>query len=107
MSLFPARHDWEQARAAAHLESSMHEDMHAREIEPPLLLHAFPELIRSGPDDVDHIANDRPYLTTLGMRSYTTSGVIGRPSLGTVEKGGAVLDNLVDSFSTHLEMLGP
>lgn len=106
MSLFPARRDWERARSAARLDSSMHEDMHAGEIETSILLHAYPEIVRRGGPDPDHIADDRPYLTTLGMRGYTDSGVIGRPSLGAASKGSAVLDSLVTSFSTHLKMVG-
>ena len=33
------------------------------------------------------------------MRAYTTSGVIGRPSLGTAEKGAAALASLTKSFA--------
>jgi creatinine amidohydrolase len=39
------------------------------------------------------------------MGEYTRSGVIGRPSLATAEKGKAVLASLVDSFAAVLEVL--
>jgi creatinine amidohydrolase len=39
------------------------------------------------------------------MGEYTRSGVIGRPSLGSAEKGKAVLASLVDSFAAVLEIL--
>jgi hypothetical protein len=41
----------------------------------------------------------------LRMGEYTRSGVIGRPSLGSAEKGKAVLTSLVDSFAAVLEIL--
>ncbi|GAA3110758.1 creatininase family protein [Streptosporangium carneum] len=87
MALFPTREDWQQARAAAELAGSMHEDMHAGEIETSILLHACPEVIRPGYETADHVADDRRHLLTEGMRAYTETGVIGRPSLATAEKG--------------------
>jgi creatinine amidohydrolase/Fe(II)-dependent formamide hydrolase-like protein len=45
-------------------------------------------------ESADHEAASRRHLLTLGMAAYTTSGVIGRPSLGTAEKGKALLDSL-------------
>jgi len=44
-----------------------------------------------------------PYCT--GMVAYTTSGIIGRPSLATAAKGKAALDSLVASFADHLKTL--
>jgi creatinine amidohydrolase len=106
MSLFPHGSDWERARAEAALESSMHEDMHAGEIETSLLLHVAPHLVRPGNEGADFIANDRRFLLTVGMSGYTTSGVIGRPSLGTAEKGKALLSSLTHAFGDHLHALG-
>lgn len=105
MALFPSGDDWEEARESAGLASSMHEDMHAGEIETSILLHAHPELVRDGYEAADWVANDRRHLLTTGMGEYTRSGVIGRPSLGSAEKGKAVLASLVDSFASVLEML--
>jgi len=105
MTLFPHADDWQRARSEAQLESSMHEDMHAGEIETSLLLHVAPHLIRPGNKDADFVANDRRFLLTVGMSGYTTTGVIGKPSLGTAEKGKAILDSLTLSFADHLKIL--
>jgi creatinine amidohydrolase len=105
MALFPASADWTQARAYARLVSSGHEDMHAGEIETSILLHAHPELVREGYQAADWVADDRRHLLTTGMEEYTESGVIGRPSLGSAEKGKAVIASLVESFAAVLEIL--
>ena len=105
MALFPSGADWADARNAAHLVSSGHEDMHAGEIETSILLHAHPELVRDGYQGADWVADDRRHLLTIGMSEYTRSGVIGRPSLGTADKGKAVLAALVGSFAAVLEVL--
>ena len=39
------------------------------------------------------------------MSGYTTSGVIGRPSLGSAEKGKAVLASLIQAFADVLRVL--
>ncbi|GAA4182428.1 creatininase family protein [Streptosporangium oxazolinicum] len=104
MALFPSREDWNEARAAAGLTSSMHEDMHAGELETSLLLHACPEVIRPGYQSADWIADDRRHLLTRGMQAYTGSGVIGRPSLATAEKGEALLDSLTNGFGEVLNL---
>jgi Creatinine amidohydrolase len=77
----------------------------AGEIETSILLHAHPELVREGYHAADRVADDRRHLLTTGMGEYTRSGVIGRPSLATAEKGKAVLASLVDSFVSVLEIL--
>jgi creatinine amidohydrolase len=105
MALFPTGEDWKEARSAAGLGTSMHEDMHAGEIETSILLHAHPELVREGYESADWLANDRRLLLTQGMQAYTTNGVIGRPSLGTAGKGKAVLESLVHSFADVLKTL--
>ncbi|WP_440107443.1 creatininase family protein [Streptosporangium sp. H16] len=104
MALFPSREDWNEARSAAGLTSSMHEDMHAGELETSLLLHAYPEVIRAGYESSDWIADDRRHLLTKGMQAYTESGVIGRPSLATAEKGKALLDSLTTGFNEVLSL---
>lgn len=105
MALFPSGKDWADARQSARLVSSGHEDMHAGEIETSILLHAHPELVRDGYQTADWTADDRRHLLTTGMAEYTRSGVIGRPSLGSAEKGKAVLASLVDSFAPVLDIL--
>jgi creatinine amidohydrolase len=105
VALFPTVEIWAEARKAAGLVSSSHEDMHAGEIETSILLHAYPELVRDGYQSADWVVNDRRHLLTTGMQEYTRSGVIGRPSLGSAEKGKAVLASLVNSFANVLEVL--
>ncbi len=105
MALFPSAADWADARQSARLVSSAHEDMHAGEIETSILLHAHPDLVRDGYQAADWVADDRRHLLTTGMGEYTRSGVIGRPSLGSADKGKAVLASLVVSFAAVLEIL--
>ena len=106
LTLFPGRDDWERARDEAGLDSSGHDDMHAGEVETSILLHAAPELVGDGYHSADHAAPDRPFLLTLGMAGYTSTGVIGFPSLATAAKGQAVIASLVRSASHHLHALG-
>lgn len=105
MALFPSGADWTRARQAAGLVTSNHEDMHAGELETSILLHANPELVRDGYQGADWVADDRRHLLTTGLGEYTRSGVIGRPSLATAEKGKALLAALVDNFASVLEIL--
>lgn len=105
MALFPAAEDWETALVRAGVETSLLTDMHAGEIETSILLHAHPELIRPGYETSDFVADDRRHLLTLGMSAYTDSGVIGRPSLGSAEKGKRLLESLADSFGAYMSLL--
>lgn len=106
MGLFPLGPDWARARTDAGMRTGGHEDMHAGELETSLLLHVAPHLVRPGNEAADQVADDRPHLLTLGMAGYTTSGVVGRPSLGSAEKGRAALASLTGSFGQHLSALG-
>ncbi len=105
MALFPTGKDWADARQSAGLATSNHEDMHAGELETSILLHAHPELVRDGYQAADWTVDDRRHLLTTGMGEYTQSGVIGRPSLASAEKGKALLASLVESFASVLEIL--
>jgi creatinine amidohydrolase len=105
MVLYPGRDAWNRARIDAGLLTNGHEDMHAGELETSILLHAFPGVVREGNSAADHEASDRDHLLTLGMRGYTQSGVIGRPSLGTADKGKAILESLVTSFADQMRLL--
>jgi creatinine amidohydrolase len=102
MALFPGLADWRAAHAAAGLETSLDSDMHAGELETSLLLHAHPALVRPGYEGADHLADDRDHLLTHGLRPYTGSGVVGRPSLASAAKGRAVLEALVARFAGTL-----
>jgi len=105
MALFPSGADWTQARQSAGLVTTNHEDMHAGELETSILLYTNPELVRDGYHMADWVADDRRHLLTTGMGEYTRSGVIGRPSLATAEKGKALLASLGESFASVLEVL--
>jgi creatinine amidohydrolase len=105
MTLFPTREDWSAARRAAALESNSHDDMHAGELEVSILRHVAPDLLRPGVEESDHHASDRKLLLLHGMAAYTTSGVIGKPSDASADKGLRVLDSLTAAFREHLEAL--
>ncbi|KPI14634.1 Creatininase [Actinobacteria bacterium OK074] len=105
MALFPAAEDWESARERAGVETSLLSDMHAGEIETSILLHCHPELVRPGYESTDFVADDRRHLLTLGMSGYTESGVIGRPSLASAEKGQRLLAELVESFAAYFSLV--
>jgi creatinine amidohydrolase len=105
MILFPSRTDWDVARTAAGLVSTASEDMHAGELEVSLLLHGYPELVDDGYQGADWQANPRPHLLVTGMRGYTETGVIGRPSLASADKRRVVLESLARSFKDHLALL--
>ena len=98
IAVFPRAAEWEQARQDAGMETDGHEDMHAGELETSILLAFCPDMVRPGNETADWTADDRPHLLTLGMAGYTKSGVIGRPSLGTAEKGNAAVLSLVTAF---------
>ena len=102
LALFPGRDDWAFAREQAGIETSAYSDMHAGELETSILLHAHPDLIRPGYETADHLAEDRRHMLTLGLAPYTSSGVIGRPSLASAHKGELLLAGLVDSFRHYL-----
>ncbi|GLY48744.1 creatininase family protein [Lentzea sp. NBRC 102530] len=107
LALFPGRDDWAFAREKAGIETSAYSDMHAGELETSILLHAHPDLIRPGYETADHLAEDRRHMLTLGLAPYTSSGVIGRPSLASARKGELLLTGLVDSFRHYLDLFRP
>jgi creatinine amidohydrolase len=105
VAVFPSGADWAKAREHGGLQTGNHEDMHAGELETSILLATCPEVIRPGNETADWVADERPHLLMLGMAGYTTSGVIGRPSLGTKTKGEAVLASLVHSFKPLFDLM--
>ena len=103
--MFPSGADWDAARRAAGLSSSGHEDMHGGESETSILLHYQPDYVGPDWEAADHQADDRPDLLLLGMASYTKSGIIGRPSLASADKGEALVRALVAGLNPHLNLL--
>lgn len=102
MALFPSMECWDDVRAEVGLETTAYSDMHAGELETSILLHAHPDLIRPGYETADHLAEDRRHMLTLGLAPYTSSGVIGRPSLASARKGELLLAGLAESFGHYL-----
>jgi creatinine amidohydrolase len=105
MAPYLSNTDWTRARIAANMATNDHEDIHAGELEPSILLHTCPEWVRDGYQDADHTANERPDLLTTRMSAYTISGIIGQPSLATVPEGKAALVSLADSFAACIRLL--
>jgi creatinine amidohydrolase len=93
------------ARKAAGMVTDSHEDMHGGELETSILLHVVPELVREGYQDEDWVASERTHLHITGMSGYTDSGLIGRPSLATADKGRLVLEQLATSAEHYLRLL--
>jgi creatinine amidohydrolase len=102
--LFPGRDDWSAAREHSGMTTNDHDDMHGGELETSILLHAHPELVRDSYVTADHRASHRPHLLVEGMAGYTTTGIIGYPSLATAAKGEAALESLVSLFASHLKI---
>lgn len=107
MALFPGPADWNAARDRAGVRTPSSSDMHAGEVETSILLHDHPELVRPGYETSDFLADDREHMLTLGLRAYTESGVVGRPSMASAEKGKQLLAGLVDSFAAYFSLLAP
>ena len=64
-----------------------------------------PELVKDGYETADWVADNRRHLLIKGILAYTKSGIIGRPSLASADKGKAVLASLVQSFAGVLDVL--
>lgn len=103
--LYPQTVEWREARAYAGVETDNHADMHAGEAETSILLSEAPELVGENYRDADSIADDRRFLLTLGVSGYSETGVIGKPSLATCDKGRRLLDSFVVQFKPHLAQL--
>jgi creatinine amidohydrolase len=82
MLLFPRSEDWRDAREAAGVITSNHDDMHGGEAETSILLAEVPELVGEGSGAADHVADDRRHLLTTGIglfRKWSAGeGVIDR-----------------------------
>src|SRR3954447_6579901 len=106
VTIFPDRLDWEQARIAAGMTVlDGHEDMHAGELETSILLHAYPEVVRDSYQSADHVDElGHPHFLTTGLQAYSPSGILGRPSLATADKGAKIIAELSALASTYVEL---
>jgi creatinine amidohydrolase len=105
VALFPGREDFRIARGRAAMETTTSEDMHGGEWETSILLHAYPDVVRSTYSQSDHDAPQRPHLLITGIQAYAMKGIIGKPSVASATKGQAVLDSLTASFGEVLKVL--
>ncbi|MEV5543723.1 creatininase family protein [Saccharopolyspora shandongensis] len=103
--VYPGSSVWQTARQAAGCELTASQAMHAGEGETSILLHAAPLLVRDGYETADHRADERPDLLLHGLRAYTSTGVVGQPSLASAQKGAALLDAFESQFARRLDEL--
>jgi creatinine amidohydrolase len=104
MALFPRSEDWRDARNAASVVTDNHEDMHGGEGETSILLAEYPDVVRSNYRDEDNVTDDRRFMLTVGIAGYTKTGIIGRPSLASADKGQLLLDAFSTLFKRHLSL---
>ena len=98
--LGPGRHIQEAAFAAAGIETGVHDDMHAGEYETSVLLHCWPHLVRMEAA-ADELA-ERPLLAVRGLAAYSRSGVVGRPTRATAEKGSKALEAMTAAMAAEV-----
>ncbi len=98
--LGPGRHIQEAAFAAAGIETSVHDDMHAGEYETSVLLHCWPGLVRMA-DAADELA-ERPQLAVRGLAAYSRSGTVGRPTRATAAKGRKALEAMTEAMAAEV-----
>lgn len=97
---------WVQPFAAARLEfdeifESATDDVHAGEIETSLLLHLAPEEVREGALDAVPL-HPPTFLDFAPLGRLSPSGVWGRPSLATADKGRRALDAAVSATVRYI-----
>ena len=98
--LGPGRHIQEAAFSAAGIETGVHDDMHAGEYETSILLHCWPHLVRME-KAADELA-ERPLLAVRGLAAYSRSGVVGRPTRATAEKGRKALEAMTAAMAAEV-----
>lgn len=83
------RHEGRQVRVfTPHLEA----DLHAGEFETSLMLHLHPERVRAQarePGNTSPLAELWPVMSTHGVRTVSTNGVLGDPTHATAASGAA------------------
>jgi hypothetical protein len=73
----------------------------------PILLATSPEVVGSSYRDADFAVDERHHLRTVGIHAHSTSGVIGRPSLATTDKGRNLLKSFQSSSNTIWRQCAP
>jgi creatinine amidohydrolase len=102
---FPRPVNWRRACERSGVVSEWGEDVHAGEIETSILLHCAPEHVGTDRLPEDHVLRDRPLQGISGMTQYTRDGVIGRPRLGTAEKGRRLIQALSELALDELKVM--
>lgn len=102
--VLPTRPQWNTAIEEAGAVGTVSDDMHAGELETSILLAYRPDLVDMA-KATDTLATERPLLHLGGMAYYTSSGVIGRPTAATAEKGRALVAGLVRSAAESFSAL--
>ena len=74
--------------------------MHAGEYETSVLLHYYPHLVRMEAA-ADELA-ERPLLAVRGLAAYSRSGVVGRPTRATAEKGRKALEAMTAAMAAEV-----
>ncbi|WP_145152859.1 creatininase family protein [Paenibacillus xylanexedens] len=98
---------WRFIKAQDHgiSESGKWANGHAAEIGTSVLLHLHPELVNQDKiaDEVPSYEDSFPEIVKYGrLSSISKSGVVGSPSLATVEKGEALVQQSVDRIVQFL-----
>ena len=87
----------------AEIFESARDDLHAGEIETSLLLALRPELVKDGAADFVPQAVPRTFLDWAPFERLAPSGVWGRPSLASAEKGRLALDAAVRGTVRYIQ----
>ncbi|WP_369055621.1 creatininase family protein [Kineococcus terrestris] len=103
--LYPSSAEWSAARRAAGCITDSHEDMHGGEGETSVLLCFAPHMVHENRREADWRVPSRPDLLTLGMRHYAPTGIIGRPSAASAEKGEVLVASLVNDAGPRIAAL--
>jgi len=106
--LIPTARQWNMDKKIPHLLlvdffsglSDMGDNLHAGEIETSMMLHLAPERVRADKPE-DFVPEwSRADLTHFGMRGISPTGLWGRPSRATEEKGAKWFSEAVE-YSTQ------
>lgn len=92
----PSRDHWDKAYKRAGITVGISEDMHAGEGETSILLYLNERVVKKGYVDVE--SSKRELFSVLGIKPYTPTGAIGKPTKASIEKGKKLLEALVEEI---------